>query len=105
MPRRVGFGAAEITPPPPVPSAGDAAKAASGTALPATLSWRRAALPPDVSLNRRGHPYEPSFSVLDAMGADGARIGSLSNLAIHPVALGPECLAVSADWVGPFRQA
>jgi hypothetical protein len=29
----------------------------------------------------------------------------LANLAIHPVALGPECLAVSADWVHPFREA
>ena len=40
---------------------------------------------------------------LDAIAPDGARIGTLANVAIHPVALGPECLAVSSDWVGPFR--
>jgi hypothetical protein len=82
-----------------------AAVAASGAAAPANLSYRRAPLPPGLSLNRRGYPYDPYFSVVDISAADGGRIGSLSNLAIHPVALGPECLAVSADWVGPFRQA
>src|SRR5205823_4614491 len=64
----------------------------------------------DLSLNRRGHPYEPWFAVLDAVadpsdGTDGPLLGSVANLAIHPVALGPECLAVSADWVAPFRHA
>jgi hypothetical protein len=37
------------------------------------------------------------------LGIDGTRIGTLANIAVHPVALGPECLAVSSDWVGPFR--
>jgi hypothetical protein len=60
-------------------------------------------LPPDLSLNRRGLPYDPTFALLDAQRTDGARIGTLANIAIHPVALGPECLAVSSDWVGPFR--
>ena len=32
-------------------------------------------------------------------------MGTLANVAIHPVALGPECLAVSSDWVGSFRTA
>jgi hypothetical protein len=41
--------------------------------------------------------------VLDVIGLDGARLGTIANIAIHPVALGPECLAVSSDWVGPFR--
>ena len=36
---------------------------------------------------------------------DGSRIGTLANITIHPVALGPECLAVSSDWVGSFRRA
>ena len=62
-------------------------------------------LPDGLSINRRGLPYEPTFAVLDAIGDDGSRIGSLANIAIHPVALGPECLAVSSDWVGPFRTA
>jgi len=43
------------------------------------------------------------FAVLDAIGADGIRIGVIANVSIHPVALGPECLAVSSDWVGSFR--
>ena len=37
------------------------------------------------------------------LAADGSRIGTVANVSIHPVALGPECLAVSSDWVGPFR--
>ena len=37
------------------------------------------------------------------IGDGGARVGTVGNVAIHPVALGPECLAVSSDWVGPFR--
>jgi hypothetical protein len=36
---------------------------------------------------------------------DGSRVGTIANVSIHPVALGPECLAVSSDWVGPFRSA
>jgi hypothetical protein len=56
-------------------------------------------------VNRRGLPYEPTFAVLDVLDPGGARLGTLANVAIHPVALGPECLAVSSDWVGPFRRA
>ena len=37
------------------------------------------------------------------IGADGTRHRHVANVSIHPVALGPECLAVSSDWVGPFR--
>jgi hypothetical protein len=48
-------------------------------------------------------PYQPTFAALDVLGTDGARLGTLANISIHPVALGPECLAVSSDWVGPFR--
>src|SRR6478752_4142902 len=62
-------------------------------------------LPDGLSINRRGLPYDPSFAALDAIGSDGTRIGTLANIAIHPVALGPECLAVSSDWVGSFRTA
>lgn len=60
-------------------------------------------LPAGLSVNRRGLPYAPSFTLLDAIATDGDRIGTLANIAIHPVALGPECRAVSSDWVGPFR--
>jgi hypothetical protein len=60
-------------------------------------------LPDGLSINRRGLPYDPTFAVLDVIGLDGARLGTIANIAIHPVALGPECLAVSSDWVGPFR--
>ena len=72
----------------------------------AELRYGRWSLPDGLSINRRGYPYEPWFSVLDVVQKGGEeRIGTLANLAIHPVALGPECLAVSADWVHPFREA
>jgi hypothetical protein len=60
-------------------------------------------LPEGLSINRRGLPYQPTFAVVDVIGSGGARIGTIANVSIHPVALGPECLAVSSDWVGPFR--
>ena len=82
-----------------------AATTARDNARPGALRAGRWSLPDGLSVNRRGLPYEPTFAVLDAIGTDGARIGSLANIAIHPVALGPECLAVSSDWVGPFRTA
>ena len=72
---------------------------------PASLRAGRFPLPDELSINRRGLPYEPTFAVLDAIAPDGARVGTLANVAIHPVALGPECLAVSSDWVGSFRTA
>jgi hypothetical protein len=80
-----------------------AALAASTAAAPATLRAGRWPLPPGLSLNRRDLPYDPTFSVVDVIGAGGTRIGTVANVSIHPVALGPECLAVSSDWVGPFR--
>jgi hypothetical protein len=87
--------------------AGARAAAAAGLASASTarLSWARAPLPPGLSVNRRDHPYEPWFALLDVRHPDGARIGTLANLSVHPVALGPECRAVSSDWVGPFREA
>lgn len=81
----------------------DAATRARRTARPATLAYRRASLPEGLSVNRRGLPYSPWLALLDVCEPTGERIGVLANLAIHPVALGPECLAVSADWVSPFR--
>jgi hypothetical protein len=91
-----------------------AAAEAHSHAVPAALAFRRAALPDGLSVNRRDLPYRPWLALLDVRerataggGAGGAaagkRIGLLANLAIHPVALGPECRAVSADWVRPFR--
>jgi hypothetical protein len=80
-----------------------AAQIASTAPQPANLRAGRWALPDGLSVNRRGLPYEPTFAVLDARTPDGTRIGTVANIAIHPVALGPECLAVSTDWVGPFR--
>ena len=71
----------------------------------AELRAGRWPLPDGLSINRRGLPYDPTFAVLDVIGLDGARLGTIANVAIHPVALGPECLAVSSDWVGPFRSA
>jgi neutral ceramidase len=80
-----------------------AATAAHASRADASLHFTRAPLPAGLSINRRGLPYDPSFCVLDVRAPDGARLGVLANVAIHPVALGPECLAVSSDWVGPFR--
>ena len=82
-----------------------AAQAAAASAVPASLRAGRFPLPAGLSLNRRGLPYEPTFAVLDVIAPDGARIGTLANVSIHPVALGPECVAVSSDWVGSFRAA
>jgi hypothetical protein len=70
-----------------------------------SLRFGRWALPAGLSVNRRGHPYHPWFSALDVLAGDGTRVATVANLSIHPVALGPECLAVSTDWVGPFRRA
>jgi hypothetical protein len=84
----------------------EAAAAALARLAPAELRYGRWLLPAGLSINRRGYPYEPWFGALDVIATGtGERIGSIANLAIHPVALGPECLAVSADWVHPFRNA
>lgn len=70
---------------------------------PAELRLATAALPRGVSVNRRGNPYRPRFTLLDARTPRGERLGAVANVSIHPVALGRECLAVSSDWVGYFR--
>jgi hypothetical protein len=80
-----------------------AALAARDATTSATLRAGRWPLPEGLSINRRGLPYQPTFAVVDVIGSDGGRIGTVANVSIHPVALGPECLAVSSDWVGPFR--
>jgi hypothetical protein len=82
-----------------------AAQRAMANVAVADFRMGRWPLPDGLSINRRGLPYEPAFTVLDVIGTDGVRLGTIANIAIHPVALGPECLAVSSDWVGPFRQA
>jgi hypothetical protein len=81
-----------------------AALDARAAAEPATMRFGRWALPGGLSVDRRELPYDPWFSALDIHGASG-RIATIANLAIHPVVLGPECLAVSSDWVGAFRTA
>jgi hypothetical protein len=82
-----------------------AAARARAAASPAQLAYRRAPLPDGLSINRRGLPYAPWLAILDIRSDTGERLGLLANLAVHPVALGPECFAVSADWVAPFRGA
>jgi hypothetical protein len=83
-----------------------AAKDAECDAVPASLRFGRWTLPSGLSINRRGHPYHPWFTALDIRGEHGdARIATIANISIHPVALGPACLAVSSDWVGSFRSA
>ena len=82
-----------------------AATEAVAATEPADLFCARRALPTDLSINRRSLPYDPTFAVLDARRPDGSRVGTLANVGIHPVALGVQCLKVSTDWVGPFRNA
>jgi neutral ceramidase len=80
-----------------------AAGSAKEAAGEASVHFVRASLPDGLSHNRRGNPYEPWFTLLDLRKADGGRIGTLANLAVHPVSLGPEWMTVSGDWVGSFR--
>jgi hypothetical protein len=82
-----------------------AARVALTAAVPAILRCGRWPLAEGLSINRRGLSYDPTFAALDVLGRDGTRLGTLANVSIHPVALGPECLAVSSDWVGSFRTA
>jgi len=82
----------------------DAAVAArDGAVDDVSMRFARAALPDHVSYNRRDLPYAPTFAVLDVLDSDGARVGTVANVSIHPVAMGPKCLSVSADWPGAFR--
>ena len=83
-----------------------AAHDAAASLRAAEARYLRASLPDGLSINRRGHPYAPWFAGVDFVApGTSEHIGVLANLSVHPVALGPECLAVSADWVGPFRSA
>jgi hypothetical protein len=82
-----------------------AATAAHAALQPATLGYAREALPDGLGRNRRELPYHPSMGALSARGTDGALLGTIGNVGIHPVALGPTALAVSADWVGSYRSA
>lgn len=82
-----------------------AVRAAVGAVEPARLSYARDGLPAGLSMNRRGLPYDPSFSVLDVQRPDGSRIGSIAGVGIHPVALGVTCRAVSGDWITSYRAA
>jgi neutral ceramidase len=83
----------------------DAAVEARGASEGAELRFARAPLPVGVSHNRRGNAHEPTFALLDVRSLRGDRLGTVANVAIHPVALGSDLLAVSADWVGAFRRA
>lgn len=82
----------------------DAARAAHAAAVDVDIRFARAPLPPHVSYNRRGLPYSPTYAVLDVLAAGTTdRVGTIANVSIHPVAMGPECFSVSADWPGAFR--
>ena len=81
-----------------------AATRARASREPAQLAYARASLPSDLSLNRRGLPYDPTYAIMDVQRPDGTRIGTVANVGIHPVALGISCLAVSGDWVTTFRE-
>lgn len=80
-----------------------AVRAANSSCESAALSYARAPLPADLSINRRGLPYDPSHAVLDVRRPDGTRITSIAGVGIHPVALGITCREVSGDWVSSYR--
>lgn len=82
-----------------------AATSARDALSPAVLGYARGPLPLELSLNRRGLPYDPRFAVLDVTAPDGTRVGTLGNVGVHPVSLGVTCRAVSSDWVGHYRAA
>ncbi len=82
-----------------------AAQDALARCEPATLAYARAPLPAELSMNRRGLPYDPTFAVLDVRRSDGTRLGSIASVGIHPVALGVTCTEVSGDWVTSFRSS
>jgi hypothetical protein len=69
----------------------------------AALAYARRPLPPGLGRNRRDLPYHPTMGLLVARAPDGRVLGTIGNVGIHPVALGPTCRAVSADWVGTYR--
>lgn len=81
-----------------------ATRAALAACEPARLSYARGPLPVELSMNRRGLPYDPSYAVLDVRRADGTRIGSIAGVGIHPVALGITCREVSGDWISSYRR-
>ncbi len=81
-----------------------AASGARASACPARLRFARLGLPAALSFNRRSHPYLPTYAVLDVLEADAdVRVGTIANIGVHPVVLGPQNRRVSADWVGPCR--
>jgi hypothetical protein len=72
---------------------------------PATLRFARLGLPGALSFNRRGHAYEPTYAVVDVLDAErDERLGTIVNVGVHPVVLGPDNHAVSSDWVGVCRR-
>lgn len=82
-----------------------AAVAARDAAADVELRFARGPLPGDLSFNRRGSAYpDPEVATLEVLGS-GRRVGIVANLGVHPVALGPENLSVSTDWVGCLRSA
>ena len=82
-----------------VARAGDAAGAAVAALAPVSTSFGRALLDGDVAVNRRGYDLTPEAQllVLDP-------IAVVVNFGIHPTVTGPSNVAVSTDWVGPFRR-
>ena len=81
-----------------------AATIAFAALTPTTASYAREPLPAGLGRNRRDLPYHPTMGGMSFRAADGSLVGTIGNVGIHPVALGPTALAVSADWVGTYRR-
>jgi hypothetical protein len=82
-----------------------AATTAHAALQPVTPAYAREALPDGLGRNRRDLPYLPTMAALSFRAPDGSLVGTIGNVGIHPVALGPTALAVSADWVGSYRRS
>jgi hypothetical protein len=78
----------------------DAARAACAMLAPVEARFARTRLPPDVAMNRRGHPLTPSAAVLVL-----DPVAVVANFGIHPTVTGPSNVAITTDWVGAFRRA
>jgi hypothetical protein len=79
----------------------DAVEAAVGMLRPARVSSGYGVLY-GASINRRwiDRPVDPGVAVIRVDSADGIPMGLVTNFACHAVVMGPDNLAISADWPG-----
>ncbi len=89
---------------------GDAARRALADAVPCRVGWGRRALPSGALWgNRRdpAGPVDPRVHLMKIERSDSTRrpVCAVWSVACHPVVLGADNRAVSADWVGEVARA